>query len=100
MAFITVMAVRVSCQISQNAAAEAPLDAEVAFEAELLSGAVVPLEAEMPLGAGVLLGAGLPQADSAKARTAVSNGVASNPSRPVIRGVRSMPVVDEGNAWD
>jgi hypothetical protein len=98
MAFITVMAVRVSCQISQNAAAEAPLDAEVAFEAELLSGAVVP--PEMPLGAGVLLEAGLPQADSAKARTAVSNGVASNPSRPVIRGVRSMPVVDEGNAWD
>jgi hypothetical protein len=94
------MAVLVSCQISQKAAEEPSLDAAV------LPGVGLPVWAGLPLGAGLLLAAGLPleawlpQADSAKARAAVSNGVASNESRPVVRDVRFMPVVDEGKAWD
>ena len=100
MAFITLMAVRVSCQISQNAAKELALDAEVVL------GVGLPVWAGLPLGAGLLLAAGvpleawLPQADSAKARAAVSNGVASRESRPVVSEVRFMPVVDEGKPWD
>jgi len=88
MAFISLRAVRVSCQISQNAAVEAPLGAELPRaeplpEAEALLG-------EPLLGAEALLGAGLPQADSARARAVVTSGVASNPSRPVLRDVCSM----------
>jgi hypothetical protein len=99
-AFSTLMAVWVSCQISQNAAEEPPLDAAA------LLGVGLPVLAGLPLGAGLLLAAGLPapawlpQADSTKARAAVSNGVASNESRPVVRDVRFMPVVDGGKAWD
>jgi len=88
MAFISLRAVRVSCQIPQNAVAEAPLGAELPG-AEALAGAEAVL-GEAPLGAEALLGARLPQADSARARAVVTNGVASNPSRPVLRDVCSM----------
>jgi len=96
-AFITPRVVRVSCQIWQNAAEEPPVGAEVPLRAEapvavelplgteLLIGAEVPLEAELPAEAG-------PQADSARASAAVINGDASNTSRPLVRGVRFMPL--------
>jgi hypothetical protein len=94
MAFITLMVVRVSCQISQNAAVEA------ALEPGLPLGAVLPVAAGLLLAAVLPLGAVLPQADSARARTAVSNGMARNTSRLVVREVRFMPVVDEGKPSD
>jgi hypothetical protein len=100
MAFITLMVVRVSCQIWQNAAVEAAVAVDVAVGAGLLAAAGLPLGAGLPLAAGLPLEAWLPQADSARARAAVSNGVASNESRPVVRDVRFMPVVDGGNASD
>jgi hypothetical protein len=100
MAFITLMAVLVSCQISQNAVAEPALDAAVLLGAELSVWAGLLLGAGLLLAAGLPLEAWLPQADSAKARAAVSNGVASNESRPVVSEVRFMPVVDERTAWD
>lgn len=100
MAFITLIAVRVSCQISQNAVAEPSLDAAVLLGVELAVWAGLPLGAGLLLAAGLPFEAWLPQADSAKARAAVSNGVASNESRPVVRDVRFMSVVDEVKAWD
>jgi uncharacterized membrane protein len=94
------MAVLVSCQISQKAVAEPSLDAAVLLGVGLAVWAGLPLGAGLPLAAGVLLGVGLLHADSAKARAAVINGAASNESRPVVRDVRSMPVVDVGKAPD
>jgi hypothetical protein len=99
-AFSTLMAVLVSCQISQKAVAEPSLDAAVLLGVGLAVWAGLPLGAGLPLAAGVLLGVGLLHADSAKARAAVINGAASNESRPVVRDVRSMPVVDVGKAPD
>jgi hypothetical protein len=100
MVFISLIVVRNSCQIPQNAVVEALLRAELSAEPELLLGAVLfeaglPLdaelvsEAEVP-DAGVPPEAEVPQADSARARAAVINGVTSNRSRPLVRDVRSM----------
>jgi hypothetical protein len=75
--FISLRVVRNSCHVPQNAAAEASPD-------EVL------LTAGLSVEAGVLLGAELPQADSASASAAANNGVASSPSRPVLRVVCSM----------
>jgi hypothetical protein len=89
MGSISLRVVRVSTHISQNAAAEAVLVAEL-FGVELALAAEVLLGAEVLAGAEVLLGAGLAQADSIRA--AVIDGMASNPSRPAVRDVRSMPL--------
>ena len=48
------------------------------------------LGADVLPGADVSLGAELAHADNARARAAVTSGVASNPSRPVLRNVCSM----------
>jgi hypothetical protein len=95
MVFISLIVVRNSCQIPQNAVVEALLRAELSAEPELLLEGELPLdaelvsEAEVP-DAGVPPGAEVPQADSARARAAVINGVTSNRSRPLVRDVRSM----------
>jgi hypothetical protein len=95
MVFISLIVVRNSCQIPQNAVVEALLRAELSAEPELLLGAELPLDAELVLeaevpDAGVPPEAEVPQADSARARAAVINGVTSNRSRPLVRDVRSM----------
>jgi hypothetical protein len=100
-AFMSPRVVRVSCQITQNAAVEAPVDAEVVPGAELLLGAGLPVGAALPAGeellveAGLLVGEALPQADSERAKATVSSGTASNPSRPVVRDVCFMFLIDE-----
>jgi hypothetical protein len=93
MVFISLRVVRNCCQVPQNAVVEGPLDAGLPPDAAALL--AVPLEVAVPLEAGVLeagvpLEAALPQADSARARATVINGVTSNVSRPLIRDVRSM----------
>jgi hypothetical protein len=72
MGVISARVVRNSFQIPQNAVAEASLDGEE------------PLKAGLPLGAELL------HADSIRA--AATNEVASNPGRPVLRVVCSMPL--------
>jgi hypothetical protein len=79
MGVISARVVRNSCQIPQNAVAEASLDGEEPLKAGL------PPEADPPLGAE------LPQADTTRARAAATE-VASNPARPVLRVVCSMPL--------
>jgi hypothetical protein len=107
-AFMSPRVVRVSCQITQNAAVDAPLDAEVVPGAELLLGAELPVGDALPVGgelvvgavlpveAVLLVGEALPQADSERAKATVSNGTASNPSRPVVRDVCFMFLIDDG----
>jgi hypothetical protein len=97
-AFITLRVVRVSCQISQNSADEAWLEAEEPLTA------AVPAAVEAPLGAGLPAGlvlaveaelpvaAELPQPVSARVSAAVINGVARNISRKLVQGVRFMPL--------
>jgi hypothetical protein len=91
-AFITLSVVRVACQISQNSAEEASLVVEVPLVAGVLLGVEVAIGAELPLALELPLEAALPQADSERASAAVINGVASNASRPLMRGVRFMPL--------
>jgi hypothetical protein len=96
--FITLRVVRVSRHVSQNAAedawlgAEAPARAEVPVAAELLLAEELPVEPELPVEADAPVEAEGPQADSASASAAVINGVASNASRLLVRGVRFMPL--------
>jgi hypothetical protein len=78
MAFISLSVARVSRQIPQNAVMDAPLAAEVSFGADVLPGA------EVPFGAVLSLGAELPQADSARARAAVTS-FAGSPSPATAR---------------
>jgi hypothetical protein len=99
-AFMSLRVVRVSCQITQNAAVDAPLGAEVVLGVELPLGDELPLGAGLPVTAELPVGAALPQADSARAKAEVSERVASNPSRPVVRDVRFMFLVDERKASD
>jgi hypothetical protein len=84
MGVISARVVRNSFQIPQNALAEASLDGEEPLKAGL------PLDPGLPPEAGPSLGAELPHADSTRA--AATNEVASNPGRPVLRDVCSMPL--------
>jgi hypothetical protein len=103
--FMSLRVVLVSCQITQNADVDASPGAEVVLGAEpplgfgLAVAAELPVEVELPVGVELLLGAALPQADSARARAGVSTRAAS-PSRPVVRDVRFMLLVDGGKAAD
>jgi hypothetical protein len=86
MGVISARVVRNSCQIPQNAVAEASLDAEEPLKAGLALAPWVLPEAEPPLGAE------LPQAESTRARAAATSEMAGKPGRPVLRVVCSMPL--------
>jgi hypothetical protein len=90
--FISLIVVLNCCQVPQNCVAEASLAADVPPEAGLALGAGLPLGVVLPLRAELPLEDEVPQADSARAIAAITIGVASNPSRPVVRDVRSMPL--------
>jgi hypothetical protein len=92
MVFISLRVVRVSCQITQNDVVDASVGAEVVLGAELPLGAGVRAGDELAVGDELPVGDALPQADSPRAKAGVSNRVASNPSRPVVRDVRFMPL--------
>jgi hypothetical protein len=79
MGVISARVVRNSCQIPQNAVAEASLDGEE------------PLKAGLPLEPGPVLGAEL-QADSTRVAAAATSEIASNGRRRALRVVCSMPL--------
>jgi hypothetical protein len=76
----------ITIQVVQNC----PVPAS--FTADVLVGVAVMDGAELAAGAELLFGAALPQADSATARDAATNGMASSASRLGTWVVRSMPL--------